>query len=81
LTCHFLTLAVDVSSLTSSVIELGCTALLVFVVGLTALFQPRLMTMRIAAVALAAIARAADIKNPATSTKSTHSPAYLDGQR
>jgi hypothetical protein len=81
LTCHFLIPAVDVSSLTSRVIKLGCTALLVFAVGLTALFQPRLMTMLIAAVTLAAIARAADMKDPATSTKSTNSPAYLDGQR
>jgi hypothetical protein len=81
LTCHFLTLAVDVSSLTSSVIELGCTVLLVFAVGLTALFQSRLMAVLIAAVALAAITGAADIENPATSSKSTPSPAYLDGQR
>jgi len=76
-----LILAVDVRSLTSSVIELGCMALLVFAVSLTALFQPRLMTMLIAAVALAVIARAADVKNPTASTKSTHSPAYLDCQR
>jgi hypothetical protein len=81
LTCHFLILAVDIGSLTSSVIELGFTALLVFAVSLAALFQPRLITMFIAAVALAAIARAADAKNPAAFMKSTHSPAYLDWQR
>jgi hypothetical protein len=59
LTCHFLIPALDVCPLASGVIELGGTALLVLAVCLAALLQPRLMTMIVAAVALAVIAPAA----------------------
>ena len=80
MTCHFfkLTLSLAVSSLAIGVIELRCKARLVFAVGLAALLQPRLMTAALAAVALAAIAGAADIKDDAAFWTSTHSLAYLD---
>ena len=59
-------------------IALRCKARLVFAVGLAALLQPRLMTAVLAAVALAAITAAADIKDEAAFWTSTHSLAYLD---
>jgi hypothetical protein len=81
LTCHFFRfqpLAFDVSSLAIGVIELCCTAGLVFPVGLAALRQPRPMPTDVIVVALAAIAGAADIKHDAAFWTSTYSPADLD---
>ena len=74
LTCHFQpTLAV--SSLALGMIELRFTACLVFLIGLAALRQSCLMTAVLAAVALPAITRAADIKDEAAFWSSTKSLA------
>ena len=81
MTCHFLRfqpLALDVCSLAIGVIELRCTARLVFPVGFAALRQPRAMTTDVIVVALAAITGAADIKHDAAFWTSTYSPADLD---
>ena len=81
LTCHFFRfqpLALEVSSLAIGVIELRCTAPLVFPVGFMALRQPRPMPTDVIVVALAAIAGAADIKHDAAFWTSTGSPADLD---
>jgi len=81
LTCHFFQVrfpALAVSTLAIGVIELRFTARLVFPVGHAALLQSRLMTAVLAAVALAAITRATDIKDDAAFWTSTHSLAYLD---
>jgi hypothetical protein len=81
LTCHFVRfqpLALGVSSLAIGVIELCCTARLVFSVGHPALRQPRPMTTDGVVVALAAITGAADIKHDAAFWTSTYSPADLD---
>jgi len=81
LTCHFFRfqpLAFDVSSLSIGVIELCCTAGLVFPVGLAALRQPRPMPTDVIVVALAVIAGAADIQHDAAFWTSTYSPADLD---
>lgn len=59
-------------------IELGCKTRPVFAVSFAALPQSRLMTAVGAAVALAAITRAADIKEDAAFWTSAHSLAYLD---
>jgi hypothetical protein len=81
LTCHFFELpflSFDIFALAAGVIESCCTACLVFAVGLAALGQSRTVTAVFAAVALAAIARAADIKYEAALRTSAHSQAYLD---
>jgi len=81
LTCHFFRfqpMALDVSSLAIGVIELRCTARLVFPVGFAALRQPRPMTTDVVVVALTAITGAADIKHDAAFWTSTGSPADLD---
>jgi len=59
-------------------IELRCTARLVFPVGLAALRQSCPMTTDIVVVALTAITRAADIKGEAAFWTSTHSLADLE---
>jgi len=81
LTCHFVRfqpLALGVSSLAIGVIELRCTARLVFPVGLAALRQPRPMATDVVVVALAAITGAADIKHDAAFLTSTFSLADLN---
>jgi hypothetical protein len=81
LTCHFFQVrfpALAVSLLAIGVIQLRFTARLVFPVGLAALLQSRLMPAILTAVALAAITRAANIKDAAAFWTSTHSLAYLD---
>jgi hypothetical protein len=81
LTCHYFELPFlpfDVFALAVDVIELCCTARLIFAVGLAALGQSGAAATVIAAVALAAIAGAADIKYEAAFRTSTHSRAYLD---
>jgi hypothetical protein len=81
LTCHFFRfqpLALGVSSLAIGVIELRCTARLVFPVGLAALRQSRPMTTDVVVVALTPITRAADIKDDAAIWTSAYSPADLD---
>jgi hypothetical protein len=78
LTCHsfqFLVLAVRL--LAPGMIEHSCKARLVFAIGLAALRQSRLMTAVLAAVTLASITGAADIKDNAAFWTSTHSLAYL----
>jgi hypothetical protein len=80
LTCHFFQfqlLALAVSLLVRGMIELRCIARLVFAVGLAALRQSCLMTAVLAAVTLAPITGAADIKDNAAFWTSTHSLAYL----
>jgi hypothetical protein len=59
-------------------IEHRCKTRLVLAVGLAALLQSRLMTAVLAAVALAAIKAATDIKDDAAFWTSTHPLAYLD---
>lgn len=81
LTCHFFQAqlpALAVSSLTLGMVELYGKACLVLAVGLAALLQSRLMPAILAAIALAAITRATDVKNDAAFWTSTHSLAYLD---
>jgi hypothetical protein len=81
LTCHFfelLFLSFDVFALAVGVIEPCCTVRLVFAVGFAALGQTGTKVAVFAAVALAAIARAADIKYDAAFRTSTHSLAYLN---
>ena len=81
LTCHFFELpflAFDVFALAVGVIEPCCTVRLVFAVGLATLGQSGTATAVFAAVALATIARAADIKYDAAFRTSTHSLAYID---
>ena len=81
LTCHFFRfqpLALGISSLAIGVIELRCTARLVFPVGLAALRQSCPMTTGVVVVALAAITGAADIEHDAAFWPSTCSPADLD---
>jgi len=81
LTCHFFGVqlpALAISSLALGMIELRCKTRLVFAVRFAALPQSRLMTAVCAAVALAAITRAADIKDDAAFWTSAYSLAQLD---
>jgi hypothetical protein len=81
LTCHFFELAFlpfDVFALAVGVIAPCCTARLVFAVSLAALGQSGTATAVFAAVALAVIARAADIKYEPAFGLSTYSRPYLD---
>jgi hypothetical protein len=81
LTCHFFELpflSFDVFALAVGMIEPCCTVCLVFAVSLTSLGQSGTVPTVFAAVALAAIARAADIKYDAAFRTSTRSPAYID---
>jgi hypothetical protein len=81
LTCHFFQIqlpAPAISSLALGMIELRRKTRLVFAVSFAALPQSRLMTAVFAAVALAAITRAAEIKDDAAFWTSAHSLAYLD---
>jgi hypothetical protein len=80
LTCHFFGFqraAFYVCALAIGVVQPCCKARLVFAIGLAALGQSCLMAAVFAAVALATITGAADIKHDAAFQLPTNSLAYL----
>ncbi len=80
LTCHFFRFqpaVFYVCALAIGVVQPCCKARLVFAIGLAALGQSCLMAAVFAAVALATITGAADIKHDAAFRLPTNSPVYL----